>query len=124
MRRLGGSDVSLQPLDAAGRNLLLAQAAPAAELPASSSPTTPTGSTFTPSDARFITALAAAAGNNGALAMLQDEHRRFARDARDLAEDEFVGDQIGQDGDRYVGKRLDDLLPAFRVFQVFGHEVK
>ncbi len=68
--------------------------------------------------------IAAAAGNHGALAMLQDQHRRLARDARNLAKDEFVGHQVGQHGDRDVGERLDDLLPALRIFQVFDHELK
>ena len=60
--------------------------------------------------------VAAAAGNYGALAVLQDEHRRFARDTRNLAEYEFVGHEVGQYGDGTFGKRPHDLLPALRIF--------
>ena len=66
----------------------------------------------------------AASGNYGALAVLQDQHRRLARDAGDFAEDEFVGDQVRQNRDGDFGERVDNLLPALRVFRMLIHELK
>ena len=59
----------------------------------------------------------AASGNDRALAMLQDQHWGLARNAGDLAEDELVGDQVGQDGDGNFAEGTHDFLPALDVFQ-------
>ena len=58
-----------------------------------------------------------AAGNQGALAMLEDEHRGFAGDAGDLAGDELVGDEVGHDEHAEVGERLDDAAQLLRAGQ-------
>src|SRR5882672_3993106 len=63
-----------------------------------------------------------AARNYFAIPVLQDQHRRFARDARDFAEDEFIGDQITQDGDGGLGKRLHDLAQAVVLSDCLGHD--
>src|SRR6266446_5637348 len=52
------------------------------------------------------------ARNHPAIAVLEDQHRRFAGDARDFAEDELIRDQISEDGDRGLRKRLHDLAQA------------
>jgi hypothetical protein len=40
--------------------------------------------------------------------MLQNEHWRFARNARNFAENEFIGHQIAQHRDRNFGKLVND----------------
>ena len=70
----------------------------------------------------------AAARDHGALAMFQDQHRRFARDPCDLAEDEFVGHQVGEDGDRYVAKMTWTIFfqrsVSFRCLFMNSNEVR
>ena len=61
-----------------------------------------------------VDGIRAAAGNHLAIAVLQNQHGRFARDARNLAEHEFVGDQVREDGDRELGKRFDNLPQSGR----------
>jgi hypothetical protein len=39
--------------------------------------------------------------------VVQNEHRRFARDSRDIAVDELVNDQVAKDGDPYFGEPID-----------------
>ena len=39
--------------------------------------------------------------------MAQDEHRGFARNPRDLPEQEFIGHEIAQQGDSLLGKGFD-----------------
>ncbi len=70
----------------------------------------------------IIGGVGAAAGDDRALAMLENQHRRFARHARNLAEDEFVGDQVAQHRDGDLGKRLDDLPEAVGFFGMLGHQ--
>jgi hypothetical protein len=57
----------------------------------------------------IVDGIGAAARNHLAIAVLQNQHGRFARDARNFAEHELVGDQIGEDGYRELGKGFDDL---------------
>jgi len=57
-----------------------------------------------------VDGIRASARNDLAVAMLQDEHGRFARDARNLAEHELVGYQIRKNRNGELGKRFDDLL--------------
>ena len=47
-----------------------------------------------------VRGVAGAAGHNLRGVVLKDEHRRLARDARDAAVDELVGDQIADDATR------------------------
>ena len=54
--------------------------------------------------------------------MLEDEHRSLSRDARNLSEDEFVGDQVPQHSDGDVGEILNDLPEPLAFFGVLGHE--
>src|SRR6266700_3762118 len=58
---------------------------------------------------KIVHRVCSAAGKNGAFAMAKDEHRRLARDARDFAEDEFVGDHVAKHGDRDARKSLHNL---------------
>ena len=48
---------------------------------------------------KIVDGIRSAAGQDRALAMLQDQHRSFARHARDFAEDEFVGHKIAEHSD-------------------------
>src|SRR5262249_52450705 len=66
----------------------------------------------------------AAAGNHAALAMPKDEHRSFARDARDFAKDELVGDHIAEHCDRDAGQGLDDLDQALAFSGKLAHSVE
>ncbi len=121
--RLGRGDVSFQSLDAAGRDLLLAQALQqqAAGFVIAHH-----------SDRQNIDAqrgqvhdrIGAASGEYRALPVLQDQHRRFPRDPGDFAKHELVGDQVGHHRDRHFGERLDNLLPALAVFGMFIHQLK
>ena len=58
--------------------------------PGSSLPTTPTGKTLTPRSARLFTALAPPPGTTVRSRWRRIKDRRFARDARNFAKDEFV----------------------------------
>ena len=70
---------------------------------------------------QVICGVGSAAGHHGAFAVLQDQHRRFARHARNFAEDELVGHQIAQHRDGELGEGFDDLLQAVGFFGMFGH---
>src|SRR5437868_8183234 len=50
--------------------------------------------------------VAASARHHGALAMLQDEHWRLARDPRDFAEDKLIRHQVAQYRDGHTRKCL------------------
>jgi hypothetical protein len=54
--------------------------------------------------------------------MLQDEHGRFARDARNLAEHELVGYQIRKNRNGELGKRFDDLMETTVFLKMFCHQ--
>ena len=54
--------------------------------------------------------------------MLQNQHGRFARDARNFAEHELVSDQIGERSYCELGKRFDDLSQAVVFFNVLSHQ--
>src|SRR5262249_32661666 len=66
----------------------------------------------------------ASAGHDLAIAMLEDQDRRFAGDAGNFTENKFVGDKVSQHGDRDVGKRLDDLVKPPGFLGMFGHASK
>src|SRR5712692_9333560 len=40
--------------------------------------------------------------------VLENEHRRFARDPRHLAVDEFIGDEVADDEDAAAGEAVDE----------------
>jgi hypothetical protein len=71
----------------------------------------------------IVDGVGAAAWDYFAVAVPQDQHGRFARDAGDFSEHELVGDQIREDGDRELGKGFDDLSQAQAavVFTMFCH---
>ena len=56
--------------------------------------------------------VARAAGDHLGRVVLQDQHRRFARDARDLAVDELVGDDVADDQHAAVRKAVDEREQA------------
>ena len=60
-------------------------------------PTMPASARRAPSAATLLAALPAPPGNDLRGVVLEDEHRRLARDARDLAVDELVGDEVADD---------------------------
>ncbi len=70
---------------------------------------------------QIINGIARAAGNYRAITVAQDEHRRFPRDAGDLAINKLVGNQITQHGDAELGKLLDDFNEPVGRFLGFLH---
>ena len=57
----------------------------------------------------IIDGIGSAAGHDAAFAMLENQHRSLARNARDFAENKFVGHQVAEHGDGDLGERFDDL---------------
>ena len=55
-----------------------------------------------------VRGVAGAAGDHLGGVVLQDQHRRLARDPGHLAVDELVGDQIADDQDAAAGKAVDE----------------
>ena len=53
--------------------------------------------------------------------MLEDQDRGFAGHTRDLAKNEFVGNQVAKYGNGHFGKRLDNLPQAFGLFRMLTH---
>ena len=56
-----------------------------------------------------------ATGNNLSLAMLEDQDRRLARDTRDFAILEFIGDEVAEEKDSFRGELLDALAKGEKV---------
>jgi hypothetical protein len=56
-----------------------------------------------------VGSVGAAARHNLSFAMFEDQDRRFARDARDFAILEFIGDEITEENNRFRGELLDAL---------------
>ena len=81
-----------------------AAAPPAAVRRPSSRPTTPTTSTRGAERRGIVRGVAGAAGHDLGRVVAEDQDRRLARDAIDLAVDELVGDQIADDDDRGRGR--------------------
>src|SRR5215472_6859906 len=73
---------------------------------------------------QIVGCIGPAAGQNGTLAVLQDQYRRFTRNAGDFSEDKFVSNQISQDRDRDLGEGLDNLLQPVGFFGVLRHRVR
>jgi len=63
----------------------------------------------------------ATAGDDRPLAMLEDQHRGLARDARNFAEHKFVRHHITEDGNRDARECLDDLPQAAGFFGDLTH---
>ena len=55
----------------------------------------------------IVRGVGTATGHELGFAMAQDQDRRFAGDAGDFAELEFVGNEVAEDGHRPAGKLLD-----------------
>jgi len=72
--------------------------------PASSSPTTPTGNTFYSKIGKIVDGVRPAARNHLAITVLQNQHRRFARNARNFAKHKLISDQIGSTVIESLGK--------------------
>jgi len=64
--------------------------------------------------------VAGAAGNHGRCVIPEDEHRRLARNARDLAEDELVGDDVADDQHKAARKAVDDGKQTLLEFGLTG----
>ena len=61
-----------------------------------------------------------AAGNDVRRVVVEDEDRRLARDARQLAVDELVDDEIPEDGDARPGELVDELQESAWVNDGLG----
>ena len=59
--------------------------------------------------------VAGAARHDLGRVVVEDQHRRFARHARDLAVDELVGDQVAEHGRPRAGEAVDELEQAARI---------
>ena len=59
--------------------------------------------------------VAAAARHDLGRVVLEDQHRRLARDARDAAVDELVGHDVADDGDRPAPQRVDQREELRRI---------
>jgi hypothetical protein len=66
----------------------------------------------------IVDGIRSAAWDHSALAMFEDKHGSFTGDAGDLAEDEFVRNQVSQYGDADPGKLVNDAQQALvgRIF--------
>lgn len=58
---------------------------------------------------QVIHGIGAAAGESEHFAASQYEDGRFARNSGDFAEDEFIGDEIGQNQNALLGELLDQF---------------
>jgi len=47
--------------------------------------------------------------------VLEDQNRRLARDTRDFAILEFIGDEVADENDRFRGELLDALAKSEKV---------
>src|ERR1700688_1038157 len=70
---------------------------------------------------KIIDRVGPSARHEAALPMLQDQHRRFSRDARDFPKNEFVGHQVADHGDGDLGKGLNNLFQPLLFFGMFRH---
>jgi hypothetical protein len=58
---------------------------------------------------QVIGGIGASPRNDGAIAMAENQHGRFARYARNFSEDELVSHHVAKHGDGKPSKGLDDL---------------
>jgi hypothetical protein len=63
----------------------------------------------------IIGCVGSAARQNLSFAMFEDQDRRLARDARDFAILEFIGDEITEENDRFGGELFDALAEGEKV---------
>src|SRR5258707_7890510 len=64
---------------------------------------------------QVVRGVGSSAGDDLGLAVAQNQHRRLARDAGNVAELKFVGDKIAEQNDRLGGKLLDALRQGKQV---------
>src|SRR5580700_2345588 len=69
-----------------------------------------------------VDGIAAAAGDDLAVVMLENQDGSFAGDARNFAEHELVGNQVGEHSHGQLGERLDEFLETV-VFFMFAHSI-
>src|SRR5437763_862997 len=79
------------------------------------------GKNINPEVCKIVCRVSAAAGNDGALAVTQNQDGRLPRDARDFAEDKFVCNHVTEDGDGESWKRFDDLAKMISVLRCSRH---
>jgi hypothetical protein len=70
---------------------------------------------------QIIRGVGSSARHHGALAMFQNQYRRFARHARDLAKHKLVGHQISQNRHGDLGEGFDNLFQPVSFFGMPGH---
>ena len=56
----------------------------------------------------MVAAFPGSAGNNLGRVVVEDQDRRLTRDAREFTVDEFVDDQVAEDGDAGLGESVDE----------------
>jgi hypothetical protein len=64
---------------------------------------------------KVVGSVGSAARHNLSFAMFEDQNRRFARDARNFAILEFIGDEITEEHDRFRAELFDALAEGEKV---------
>src|SRR5882762_9592451 len=64
---------------------------------------------------KVVGSVGAASRNNFSFAMLEDQDRRFTRDARNFAILEFIGNEVAKENDGFAGELLDALAEGEKV---------
>ena len=70
-----------------------------------------------------VRGVAGAAGDHLGRVVLEDQHRRLARHARDLAVDELVGDEVADDQHAAAAEAVDEREQAFLALGLAGQRV-
>ena len=70
---------------------------------------------------KIVGGIGCAARQDSAVAVFQDQYRRFARHARDFAKYKLVGHEVAQHRYRDVGEVLDDFFEPLGFFGVLRH---
>ena len=92
----------------------------AAAGPSASAPTSPASARAAAERGDVVGRVAGAAGHHLRRVVLEDQHRRLARDARDLAVDELVGDEVADDEHAAAREAVDEREQALLALGLAG----
>ena len=76
-----------------------------------------------PERGNVVRGVARAAGHHLGRVVLEDQHRRLARDAGDLAVDELVGDEVADDQHAAAAEPVDERKQAFLALGIAGQRM-
>ena len=91
--------------------------------PSGSAPTRPDEAGAAAERGDVVRGVAGAAGDHLGRVVLEDQHRRFARDAGDLAVDELVGDEVADDEDAAAREAVDEREQPFLALGLAGQRM-